>query len=222
MPPMREIGRQTIGDYFSDASAAARSLERPIVIGHSMGGLVALLLAANGLARAAVLLSPAPTRGINVLSPAILARMARYLPALLFSRAYLPTAADLDALVLNMVPPEQRAGLRHRFVADSGRASRQLALGVYAVQPSAVRVPILVVGADHDRFIPLEVSRRMAQKYNATLHVAKGHGHFLLGEPGWKSEAQVILDWIDATEENPSRADGISAATTHPSSPGFP
>lgn len=218
LAPMSAIGRQTVGDYCCDASAAARTLDRPIVIGHSMGGLVALLLAERGLARAAVLLSPAPSRGISVLSPAILARMARYLPALLFSRAYLPRAADLDALVLNRVPPEQRAALRDRFTADSGRASRQMALGIYAVRPNAVRVPILVVGADDDRFIPLSVSRRMARKYDAQLHVAKGHGHFLLSEPGWQSEAEVMLDWIDSTDENPSAPQRVGQATIQRSS----
>jgi pimeloyl-ACP methyl ester carboxylesterase len=222
LPPMTSIGRQSIGDYLTDASAAARALDRPIVIGHSMGGLVALLLAARGLARAAILLSPAPARGINVLSPAILVRMVRYLPALLFSRAYLPIAADLDALVLNMVPAEQRAILRDRFIPDSGRASREMALGVHAVHPSDVRVPLFVVGADHDRFIPLDVSRRMARKYGAQLYVAEGHGHFLLAEPGWQKEAQVILDWIDSIEENRSSAEGISPATIHRSSSRFP
>ncbi|MEP6729746.1 MAG: alpha/beta fold hydrolase [bacterium] len=230
LPRMSTIGEQTIADYCADASAAARTLDRPILIAHSMGGLVALLLIAKNLARAAILLSPAPTRGISVLSPPILARMARYLPALLFSRAYLPIDADLDALVLNMVPPAQRAALRARFVPDSGRASREMALGVYAVAPSAVTVPTLIVGADNDRFIPLSVSRRMASKYGAQLHIADGHGHFLLGEPGWESEAKVMLDWMDALPrgtkdavgENASAPRRITSATTHSTSPGTP
>lgn len=222
LPPMRDIGRQTITDFYTDAAAAARTLDRPILIGHSMGGLLALMLAATGYARAAVLMSPAPPRGIPALSIAIVARMARYLPALLFSRPYLPVAEHFDALVLNVLPPEQRAAQRARFTADSGRASRDIALGVHAIPPDQVCVPMLVVGAEHDRFIPLGTSQRMAKKYGAPLHVAKGHGHFLLAEPGWQQEAAVILDWIDALEENPSAPAGISSATIHRSSPGVP
>ncbi|MEO5818121.1 MAG: alpha/beta hydrolase [Gemmatimonadaceae bacterium] len=222
LPPMPDIGAQTISDFYRDASEAARTLDRPIVIGHSMGGLLALLLAANGLARAAVLMSPAPSRGIPALSVAIVTRMARYLPALVFSRAYLPIDEHFDALTLNMMPPEQRAAQRARFTPDSGRASRDIALGVHAVSPEDVRVPMLVVGAEQDRFIPLGTSRRMAKKYDAQFHVAKGHGHFLLAEPGWHTEAAVILDWIDALAENPSPAGRISPATIHRSSPGVP
>ncbi len=215
LPPLPEIGKQTINDFYDDTAAAARVLDQPIVIGHSMGGLLALLLAANGLARSAVLLSPAPPRGIPALSVAIVTRMARYLPALLFSRPYLPVDDHFDALVLNLVPPGQRAALRARFSPDSGRASRDIALGVHAVTPAEVRVPMLVVGADNDRFIPLDTSRRVAKKYGAQLHVAKGHGHLLLGEPGWETEAAVILDWIDHLGENRSPSARIPVATIH-------
>ncbi|MDN5795223.1 MAG: alpha/beta hydrolase [Intrasporangium sp.] len=51
----------SIEDFADDVAAvtAASGLERPVVIGHSMGGLVALECAARGLACAAVLLEPA-------------------------------------------------------------------------------------------------------------------------------------------------------------------
>ena len=198
LPPLASIGQQSLTDFAADACAAARELDRPIVIGHSLGGLLALLMAGRNLIRAAVLVSPAPPRGINVLSPPILARMARYLPALLLSRPFLPTAAHLDALVLNRVPSADRAGVRDRFVPDSGRAAREIALGAFKVPARALRAPMLVVGAEHDGFIPAGVSRRVAARYHAPFHLAAGHGHFLFAEPEWEREVGVVLDWIDA------------------------
>jgi pimeloyl-ACP methyl ester carboxylesterase len=196
-PPIPAIGRTSIAAYCHDAAEAARALDRPIVIGHSLGGLVALLLASRNLVRAAVLVSSAPPRGITVLSPALLLRMPRYLPALLFSRAFLPRPRDLDALVLNRVPASEREQHRVRFVPDSGRAARQAALGTNDADLSVTRTPLLVVSGDEDRFVPLGVARRIAQRYDAPLHVARGHGHFLFGEPGWETHAAAIFEWID-------------------------
>lgn len=197
-PPLASIGRTSVAAYCHDAFEAARAMERPIVIGHSLGGLVALLLASRNLVRAAVLVSSAPPRGISVLSRPLLLRMPRYLPPLLLSRPFLPTRNDLDALVLNEVPAAERADIRQRFVADSGRAARQVALGVHDVPLRSLRAPLLVVGAERDRFVPLSVARRLARRYDAPLHVARGHGHFLFAEPGWEHEVSAILDWIDA------------------------
>jgi pimeloyl-ACP methyl ester carboxylesterase len=100
--------------------------------------------------------------------------------------------------VLNRVPVADRAAARARLVADSGRAARQAALGAYKVPKRAVRVPLLVVSGEDDRFVPLEVARRIARRYDAPLLVARGHGHFLLAEPGWEEQVRVVLDWLDA------------------------
>ena len=196
--PIAGMGRQSITAYCHDAAEVARALDRPIVVGHSLGGLVALVLAARNLARAAVLISAAPPRGISVFSGPLLARMARYLPALLFSRPFVPSDADLDAMVLNCVPLAERDAIRRRFVPDSGRAARQAAFGAFHVPTRAMRAPLLVVGGDEDRFVPLAVAQKLALAYAAPLHVARGHGHFLLGEPGWEVHAKVMLDWMDA------------------------
>lgn len=214
LAPRRDIGRQSVRDFARDAAEAARALERPIVIAHSLGGLVALLMAQQNLVRAAVLISPAPPRGISVLSPAILMRMVKHLPALILSRPYQPSEADADTLVLNRVVGRDRAAIRRRFVPDSGRASREIALGAFHIPCEAISVPLLVVGSDDDRFIPPAVSRRIANRYKAPFHLAESHGHFLFSEPGWELQAAVMLDWIDAL---PPAISGADAGIASPS-----
>ena len=222
-PPNASIGRTSIAAYCHDAAEAAKALDRPIVIGHSLGGLVALLLASRNLVRAVVLVSSAPPRGISALSLPMLLRMPRYLPALLFSRAFLPRPNDLDALVLNRVPASGRELQRVRFVPDSGRAARQAALGTSDADLSATRTPLLVVSGDEDRFVPLGVARRIAQRFDAPLHVARGHGHFLFGEPGWKTHAAAMLDWIGrlppAVRGGPLATRSSTDPTNHPAVP---
>src|SRR5438067_6494282 len=56
--PDCDLGRVSIHDYADDVAKVARAMDRPIIIGHSMGGLIAQLVATKGCARGIVLLAP--------------------------------------------------------------------------------------------------------------------------------------------------------------------
>lgn len=196
--PTARLGAVSMAEFIEDADDAARALGSPIVFGHSMGGLIALALAERGRAAAAVLVSPAPPHGIPIFSWGLARRMLPYLPAILRSREVPARFDDLRALVLNCMPPEeQRAAFAH-FVPDSGRAGRDMILGSVRVDPRRTRCPLLVVGADADRFLPLRIARKVADRYQASFVVARGHGHASVHEPGWEALAREIAQWLDA------------------------
>jgi pimeloyl-ACP methyl ester carboxylesterase len=213
--PGTDIGRTSMLEFAADASRAARELDRPIVIGHSMGGLVAQMLAERGEVRALVLMSSAPPRGISVFTIELLRRQWRYLPAILRSRPVVAQEQDFTPLVLNRIPRDRQRELFARFVPDSGRAGREMLLGTIRVDETSVRCPVFTVGGDDDHFIPLRTLRRIAQKYRSPLHVAAGHGHLLIQEPGWESIAGITAKWIDANVDvNPMQGarSGMSGA----------
>src|ERR1043166_2318999 len=192
-PSPGPLGKISVHDYADDVARIAQSLGAPVIIGHSMGGLIAQLVATRGLARGIVLLAPAPPRGIPVLSLRLAIAQMRYMPAILSSRAVQPGRSDLRTLVVNRVPEAEREVVLDMFVPDSGRAGREMSLLGVPVPRQAVDVPVLVISGDEDRFIPLSRSRRVADRYQAQLRVAPGRGHMLLIEPGFEE----ICDWID-------------------------
>jgi len=152
------------------------------------------------LARALVLLSPAPPRGISVMSGRLLRRQLRYLPALLRSRRVVPRWSDMRELVLNRVPEAEQQAAFARFVSDSGRAGREMSFGAIRVDAERVRAngcPVLVVTSDDDRFIPPRIAQRIAQRYRAPVYMARGHGHLMLQEPGWSEPASFIASWLE-------------------------
>ena len=204
LPSGTMLGRVSLKDYIDDAREVAKWLierfQRPIVFGHSMGGLIAQKLGEDGLARALVLLSPAPPRGIRVMTGELLRRQLRYLPALLRSRRVTPRLSDMKQLVLNRIPDgEQEATFAH-FVSDSGRAGREMSFRRVPVDAERVRAqgcPVLVVTSDDDRFIPPHIAKRIAQRYHAPVYMARGHGHLMLQEPGWSEAAAFIAGWLE-------------------------
>ena len=194
--PGTNLGLASIDDFVDDASAVARDVGAAAVVGHSMGGLIAQKLAERGDVGAAVLITPAPPRGISVLSPRVAFRQLRYMPAILRSRVVRPGREDLRALTMNRVPPGEQETLLDAMLPDSGRAGREMSITGVPVDAARVRCPLLVVAAEDDRFISARIVERVARRYGATLDVAPGHGHMVIAEPGWEQLADRVERWL--------------------------
>jgi pimeloyl-ACP methyl ester carboxylesterase len=194
--PGADLGSASIADFVEDAAAVARHLGTPTVVGHSMGGLIAQVLAARGDSRATVLLTPAPPRGITVLSPRVVIKQLKYLPAILRSRVVAPDHDDLREIVLNRIPASQQESVLDQLSPDSGRAARDMSITGVPVDARRVRRPVLVVVADDDRFIPKAIGARVAKRYGAPLWTIPGHAHMLVIEPGWETIADAVAAWI--------------------------
>jgi len=194
-----DLGRVSIQDYVDDVQTVARLLGDPVIIGHSMGGLLAQLAAERGAARGIVLMSPAPPRGIPVLSIKLAILQAKYMPAILTSRVVTPGRYDIATLALNRVPEAEREAILDTLVPDSGRAARQMTIFGVPVDPKKVTVPVLVMAGDRDLFIPLSRSDRVAARYRAPIKVAPGRGHMLVLEPGYEEICDWIAEWVRVT-----------------------
>jgi pimeloyl-ACP methyl ester carboxylesterase len=190
----------SLADYIDDAAEVARPLDRPIVIGHSMGGLIAQKLAETGASRATVLLASAPPRWIVPVSWLLLRKQVKYLGPLLTRQALVPDRSDADALMFNRTPVADRAAFFARLVPESGRAGLELSIGSVAIREQRVTSPVLVVGAADDRFVVPRVARALARKYRATFRSYEGHAHHLMCEPGWERPASEIIQWMETSK----------------------
>lgn len=197
--PVEELGRVGIEDYVADALAVARSIGRPIVVGHSMGGLIAQKLAEADAVSAAVLVAAAPPRWISPATMLLLRKQLRHFWRILGQKPLTGEPEDHLEISFNRMPPGEAAAAVRRLVPESGRAALQLSLGTVAVDASRIRCPMLgVVGLD-DRFIVPRVMRAVARKYDMQLIEVPEHAHFIITEPGWEAPAGMIADWLDET-----------------------
>ena len=206
--PVPDIGRVSIHDYVADARAVAETLGRPVVIGHSMGGLLAQKLAELLAPPAVVAVTPAAPRGVLALNTLELAGAAlRHLPEILGRRPLMPAFAEMEALELNRLPPADRRAVYERMVPESGRMTFDIAVTGLRVEARRVRSPMLVVAGADDRITPAKMVRRVARRYGATLREYPGFAHMLLMEPGWERIAGDIADWL----ETATRSAGVAA-----------
>jgi pimeloyl-ACP methyl ester carboxylesterase len=191
------LRREGFAEYLEAMRAAAKSLERkPIIIGHSMGGLIARMLAAERLAKAVVLVAALP--GGRLPAPAVaLPYYAAVALWVLAGQPFQPWTGAVRRLALHSLPRAEQDEIAAGFVSESGRAYRDLVLGRAKVKRRAVRCPMLVVNGDADRLIPLAVARGIAEKHEAELEVIPGQGHWLIAPSLTGEVASRVLVWLD-------------------------
>jgi pimeloyl-ACP methyl ester carboxylesterase len=123
--------------------------------------------------------------------------MVRDLRAIFSNSSLAPHRANVDALVLNMLPPRLKQWAFDQFVPESSRATRELAFGLVRVDPRRLSCPMLVVGAEHDMITPVVVQRKIAARYHAEYLELPGHAHMLMLEDGWERSIRQILAWAE-------------------------
>jgi len=199
------LGTTGLRDYVSDLETTASGLGlRPIIMGHSMGGLLAQLLASRIQARALVLLAPASPSGVLALAPSVI-RAFLSLPAkgTFWKKPHKQTFHEAAYSVFNLMPVREQRKLHAKYVYESGRAISEIGLWpldrrkASSVDASKITCPVLTVVGTHDRIIPPFSVRKVAAKYKATHKEFADHAHWLLGEQGWQDIAAYVSDWLD-------------------------
>lgn len=214
-PPHPALGTTSLLDYAADLEQEIRLLpEPPILMGHSMGGLIAQLLAGRELGSAAVLLAPAAPAGILAVRPSVLKSVqGDFLRWGFWKRPVKVTFASTCYSSLHLVPEEEQRAIYRRFVHESGRACFEI--GLWPLDPrrasrvdeTRVRIPVLVLCGTEDRITPASVARRIVLKYRRTAAYMEfpNHAHWIIGEPGWEGVASHIDLWLKQTGALPGR-----------------
>jgi len=204
--PPPQLGTLSLVDYADDLEREIKNTgDVPIIIGHSMGGLLAQILGSRGLAKALILLNPAAPRGILALKPSVIRGFWSGMTTWGFWRKPIrPTFREAAYSMLNLLSFEEQTEIYSKFVHESGRAASEIGFWIFdskkASEIDAVKItcPVLVVGSSHDRITPVSLVRKVAEKY---AHLADykefpNHAHWILGEPGWENCAEYCLDWL--------------------------
>jgi non-heme chloroperoxidase len=194
-----------MADYLNELEVFLKTVApQPVLLGHSMGAVLAQQLAAKGLARALVLVCPAPRAGIPPQTDGE-KQLGQDLMGLgVFWKTVINPDFDLArVLSLNCIPDAEQRAVFDKFGPESGRAFFELffwmfdATGASAVNTSAVSCPVLCVAGAEDKMVSLETVRATTAGYSgAAFWELQGRGHMLVLEPGAEEIARRIALWL--------------------------
>lgn len=186
----------TFADYVDDARAVIDELAQPpVIVGHSLGGLVAQRLAAEGRTRAIALVASAPPAILTAQAIA-LPRFGPKMPKIMAGRPFIVGNDACSVLALNRVPDEERPAIHAHLTHESGKVYRALMFGTVRIKSADVTVPVFVCGGDDDRIISTRLVHKTARHYRVEPRIYAEHGHWLIGEPGWTQVADDVLAWL--------------------------
>lgn len=190
--------RSSLGTYVEDVIRTAASLpSQPVIVGHSLGGLVVQKAIARYPAKGAVLVAPIPARpGVGTL--ASITRRHPEDAAKIMVGGSLPMRTEY---LFNRLDPETAAGYADRCGNESPAAQFQVLLHLPAGPPKG-GAPVLVLGAPNDALVPITDVRDTAKRMDAELIEFPGIGHDLMLDGGWDEPAEAMLGWIDAAVTN--------------------
>ncbi|MEA2155934.1 MAG: hypothetical protein QOE11_2074 [Solirubrobacteraceae bacterium] len=210
----KTFAHKTVGQVADHFEEIIRGLDRrPIVVGHSFGGLLAQILAGRGLASATVAIDPAPFRGVL---PLPISALKSAFPVLgnpaNRSRAVPLTYEQFRFGFANAVSEDEARELYETFaVPAAGAPLFQAATAnlnpwteakVNSKNPE--RGPLLIISGEKDNTVPWAIANASYKKQKRNPAITEiteipGRGHALTIDSGWREVAQTALAFVERT-----------------------
>lgn len=203
--PDRQLGNLTLAQVVEHYAGVIKGLnEKPILIGHSMGGLITQILLQRGLAAGGVAIDSAPPGGVfttkwsfvksnwPVLNPFANAHEPYFMPFEHFQYTFVHT----------LPLPEQKAAYDKFVVPESRLIGRGPLTAVARVDFKKPHPPLLLIAGSDDHILPSSLNKSNFQKYTDPSSATgfkefPGRTHFIIGQNGWEEVADFALAWLN-------------------------
>jgi non-heme chloroperoxidase len=206
------FARKTLKQVADHTTAIIKALEKkPVIMGHSTGGLLAQMLAGRGLAAATVAIDPGVFRGVLPLPIPVLRSSGPFLVNPLNRRRALTlTRKQFKYAWANALDEKETKELYDTFhVAGSGISLAQM--GNANLNPwtqakvdtrNPNRGPLLIIEGEKDHTVPWAIAHaayKRQRRNQAVTEIVKipNRGHALTIDHGWREVAQTALDFVN-------------------------
>ncbi|SDM46935.1 Esterase/lipase [Catalinimonas alkaloidigena] len=198
------LSRLTLDELVDHYARFVTSLpERPIAIGHSLGGLITQILVNRDLVAAGVAIHSVPPQGVFPYEFSFLKAGWKVLGILTsLDDTYLMSFEDWQYAFVNEMPlEEQKAAYEANTIPESKVVARGGLSSAAHVDFEKEHPPLLLTSGSLDNIIPEHLNRRNFnhyQKNNSIMEYQEfeGRNHFVLGQATWREDADYILNWL--------------------------
>jgi pimeloyl-ACP methyl ester carboxylesterase len=192
---------ETVIDFFTDIVSSLPS--RPILIGHSVGGLIVQNLLNKGLGELGVVISSVAPNGMLVLDWGMFKNAIAISNPLMGDEPYYMDSEGFHKSFCNTMTEEEANKAFEEFaVHDSRNIFRDCMKEAGKVNLNLSHAPLLFVAAEKDQICPAELNKKNCEGYTDHGSVTEfkefpNRGHFICGQPGWEEVAAYVSEWVE-------------------------
>ncbi|MHA7649481.1 alpha/beta hydrolase [Mycobacterium sp. ML4] len=202
-PGGERLRRTGISDYAGDVAATAAQLPTaPVLIGHSMGGFVVQHCLDRYDPAGAILLASIPPRGVRRGTMRIARRhplvFARVNAELRLGPLVATPALARELFFSASMPDAEVSSYQQRLQDESYRAFLDMLMLDLVDTDRVRRVPMLVLGAEHDAIVTSNEILSTASHYGAEVEIFPNMAHDMMLERGWRAVAERMYGWLMA------------------------
>jgi len=206
--PDPQLGRLTLTGVLENVAGIVRGLdEKPIIVGHSMGGLIVQLLRQRDLAASSVAIDSAPPLGVLTTKWSFLKSNWPHInPFAQRSEPIAMTFERFQYVFVNGFPlEEQRAAFERFVVPESRRVPAESLTSVAHVDFRKNGTPLLFIAGSADHIIPASLNKSNHTRYHRSdskvdFKEFPGRTHFIIGQKKWEEVAEWVRKWIEEIE----------------------
>jgi pimeloyl-ACP methyl ester carboxylesterase len=192
----KNINQWRLADYVADVAAVVAKLPAPpVLIGHSLGGVVVQKYLQHAPAAGGILLASSPLTGMVSASFRMMLRHPAPILKMFFGFNMLHARPAFETVFFSEDVPRERV---NSYFAQMGNESFWAFMDVALIDkpnPKLVSTPMLVIGGEKDSSIPTAVNEALASAYGVKLETFPAT-HDMMLDPNWKLVADCILAWI--------------------------
>jgi pimeloyl-ACP methyl ester carboxylesterase len=192
LPEQQFIKRSIVDVAHNEIKIVAGQLNRkPILIGHSMGGLAAAVYAEGAPVEKLVLLTPVMPSVVKADPVPLPIDMSKPFAVFPYGQA--------KQLFFTTLDDEAAHRAYAQLVPESPQAVLEATQWTVDVDLSAIRVPKLLFATELDPLTPAGPEERYAEMLGADYRFIRGIGHsdILLKDPQWRKAAQYTSEWLN-------------------------
>jgi pimeloyl-ACP methyl ester carboxylesterase len=211
----QQLGNLTFGQVIADLSAFIDQLGvKPILIGHSMGGLAVQKLIEQNKGICGICIDSAPPKGIAVFQWSFLKSNFAVINPFKGNSVFEPTVEWFNYAFCNSMTIEQTQKIYNDFVVPESRnIARSSTKGDGEIDFNKPHKPLLFIAGEKDNIIPAPLNLKNFKAYKDKNSIRdfkefSNRTHFICGQENWEEVANYSEDWLNKLIANEKTTNG--------------